>query len=212
MVDESVEIERVYVIPLRKAKRGKSSNAAPKAMKLVQGYLTRHMKVDDEKIWIDESLNQALWSQGKYTIPSKIRVRAVKFDDGVVEASLPELGFKKSRRELLKEEREKKEPILRRETEEEEAEAGEGVAGAEDFEIAPTADGEVKIKKKKAPKKKEPEEKPAAKKKKEKKSKKPKKAAEKKEKKPAAAQKKTPAKKSAKTAKKKPVKKPAKKK
>jgi len=167
MADESKEIERIYVVPLRKVKRGKSSNAAPKAVKTVRGFLTRHMKVKEEDIWIDDSLNKALWSKGKYKIPSKIRVRAVKFEDGVVEASLPELGFKKSRRELLKEEREKKEPILRREEVEEEGE----VTGAEDYEIAPAADGEVKIKKKKAPKKEKSEKeekKPAGKKKTEK--------------------------------------------
>ena len=160
------EIERIYVIPLRKAKIGRSSLAAPRAVKQVRSYLTKHMKVDSEDIWIDDSLNRELWSQGKYKIPSKIRVRAVKFEDGVVEATVPELGVKKSRRELLKEEKEKKTPILRREEEEAVEEAG--VAGAEEYDISPTADGEVKIKKKKAPKKekKETKKKPAKKEKK----------------------------------------------
>ena len=144
------EVERIFIIPLKKTGI-KSSKAAPSAVKRVKNYLTRHMKVEMENIWIDDSLNNALWSHGKYKMASKIRVKAVKFDDGVVEAYLPELEFKKSRRELLKEEREKKEPILRKE--EVEAEEGE-VAGAEDFDISPTAEGDVKIKKKKAPKKK----------------------------------------------------------
>jgi len=142
------EIERIYVIPLKKFGM-KSSTAAPTAVKRVKKYLTRHMKVEQEKIWIDDSLNNELWSRGKYKMPSKIRVKAVKFEDGVVEAYLPELTFKKSRRELLKEEKEKKEPILKKEEIGEEP--GEET-GAEDYEISPTADGEVKIKKKKAPK------------------------------------------------------------
>ena len=158
------EIEKIYVIPLKK-NNFKSSKAAPTAIKRVKDYLTRHMKVEKENIWMDDSLNNALWSKGKYNISSKIRVKAVKFDDGVVEAYLPELEFKKSRRELLKEEKEKKEPILRKEEAEEEAEEG-----AEDYEISPAADGEVKIKKKKAPKEKtdkekKPKEKAPAKKK-----------------------------------------------
>jgi hypothetical protein len=107
------------------------------------------MKVEEKDIWIDDSLNNALWSKGKYKMASKIRVKAVKFDDGVVEAYLPELEFKKSRRELLKEEKAKKEPILKKEEMEGE---GEGETGADDYEIAPAADGDVKIKKKKAPK------------------------------------------------------------
>lgn len=164
------EIERIYVIPLKKT-GFKSSKSAPAAVKRVKNYLTRHMKVEKKNIWIDDSLNSALWSQGKYKMPSKIRVKAVKFDDGVVEAYIPELEFKKSRRELLKEEREKKEPILKKE--EVAPEEAEGETGAEEYEIAPTADGEVKIKKKKAHKVKK-EEKPKKAKKQAKPEKKPK--------------------------------------
>jgi len=148
--DSSKEIERIYVVPLRKAKIGRSSRAAPRAVKHVRSFLNRHMKVDKEDIWIDDSINKELWSQGKYKIPNKIRVRAVKFEDGIVEVTLPEIGEKKSRREILKEEKEKKIPILRRE--EAEAPGAEASAGAEDYEITPTVDGEVKIKKKKEPK------------------------------------------------------------
>jgi len=146
------EIERIYVIPLKKV-RYKSSSAADSAIKVVRSFLTRHMKVEEDKVWIDDSLNNAIWAHGKYWVPSKIRVKAVKFDDGVVEAYIPELDFKKSRREILKEEKEKKEPILRKEEAEEGA--GEEGTGAEKYEVAPSGEGKVKIKKKKAPKKKE---------------------------------------------------------
>ncbi|OGS39799.1 MAG: hypothetical protein A3K77_03375 [Euryarchaeota archaeon RBG_13_31_8] len=151
------ELERIYIIPLRKNGYNQSK-AAPTAIKRVKHFLTRHMKVEEEKIWIDDSLNKAIWAQGKFKMPNKIRVKAVKFDDGVVEAYLPELEFKKSRRELLKEEREKKEPILRKE--EAEPEKAEGEAPTEkEYQITPTAEGDVKIKKKKAPKKKKSDEK-----------------------------------------------------
>lgn len=193
------EIERIYVIPLRKAKIGRSSLAAPRAVKVVRSYLTKHMKVDSDDVWIDDSLNRELWSRGKFKIPSKIRVRAVKFEDGVVEATVPELGEKKSRRELLKEEKEKKTPILRREEEEMGEEAG--VGGADEYDISPSADGEVKIKKKKTPKEEKPKEKketkkkPAKKKEGKKAEKKPKKSSKKTEK--TITKKKTPAKKPA---------------
>ena len=166
------EIEKIYVIPLKK-KGFKSSMAAPIAVKRVKQFLTKHMKVEAKDIWMDDSLNDALWTHGKYRMPSKIRVKAVKFDDGVVEAYLPELEFKKSRRELLKEEKEKKEPILIKEEPEPGEESGE-ISGTEDYEVSPTADGEVKIKKKKETKAKEE--------KGEKEEKKPEKASEKKEK------------------------------
>ena len=77
------EIERIYVIPLKKT-GFKSSKAAPTSIKRVKEYLTHHMKVETDKIWIDDSLNSALWSHGKFSMPSKIRVKAVKFEDGVL--------------------------------------------------------------------------------------------------------------------------------
>jgi large subunit ribosomal protein L31e len=154
--DSGKELERVYIIPLRRAKIGPTSRAAPRAIDDIRHFLMRHMKVEQKNVWIDDSLNKEIWAYGKFWVPSKIRVRAVKFEDGVVEATLPELGEKKSRREFLKEEKEKKTPILRREEEK----AEEAVPGAEGYDITPTGEGEVKIKKKKekAPKEKEAEE------------------------------------------------------
>ncbi len=160
------EVERIYIVPLRRAKIGPTSRAAPRAVDDIRHFLMKHMKVERKNVWIDDSLNKQIWSHGKFWVPSKIRVRAVKFEDGVVEATLPELGEKKSRREFLKEEKEKKTPILKREEEK----AEEAVPGAEGYDITPTGDGDVKIKKKKekAPKEKQVEEKeepkPAAKK------------------------------------------------
>jgi large subunit ribosomal protein L31e len=147
------ELERIYIIPLRRAKIGPTSRAVPRAVDDIRHFLMKHMKVEQKNVWIDGALNKQLWTHGKFWVPSKIRVRAVKFEDGVVEATLPEMGEKKSRREFLKEEKEKKTPILRREEEK----AEEAVPGAEGYDITPTGEGEVKIKKKKekAPKEKE---------------------------------------------------------
>ncbi|MEF8879442.1 MAG: 50S ribosomal protein L31e [Candidatus Thermoplasmatota archaeon] len=150
------EKERIYTIPLKK-KGFKSSNAADVAVRRVKNFLMKHMKVGTDQIWMDESLNHAIWSNGKYRMPNRLRVKAVKFEDGVVEASLPEFEFKKSRREILREEREKKTPILRREeVPEEEA---EGAPGTEGYEMVPGPDGEMKLKKKKKSSKKEETEK-----------------------------------------------------
>jgi len=154
--DSGKELERIYIIPLRRAKIGPTSRAAPRAIDDIRHFLMKHMKVEQKNVWIDDSLNKEIWAHGKFWVPSKIRVRAVKFEDGIVEATLPELGEKKSRREFLKEEKEKKTPILRREEEK----AKEAVPGAEGYDITPTGEGEVKIKKKKekAPKEEEPAE------------------------------------------------------
>lgn len=88
MADTVSELERVYTIPLRNAHHGKRSKRADRAVRDVRTFLVRNMKSED--IWISADVNEALWSRGKYTIPSKIRVRATRFSDGVVEVTLPE--------------------------------------------------------------------------------------------------------------------------
>ena len=50
----------------------------------------RHMKVDEEHVWLDTALNEKLWENGIRNPPSRIAVRAVKFDDGLVEVTLAE--------------------------------------------------------------------------------------------------------------------------
>jgi large subunit ribosomal protein L31e len=50
----------------------------------------RHMKAGPEDIWIDARVNEAVWARGIQKPPNKIRVKVIKFEDGLVEVSLPE--------------------------------------------------------------------------------------------------------------------------
>ena len=61
---------------------------APRAIREIKIFLTKHMKASEVKI--DESINHAIWARGIQKIPSKITVKAVKDDDGVVTATLAE--------------------------------------------------------------------------------------------------------------------------
>ena len=81
-------MERVYTIPLRNAKKVNRTIRAPRAIKEVQNFLIKHMKAEEVKL--DESINHMIWERGIQKIPSKITVKAVKDDDGVVEATLAE--------------------------------------------------------------------------------------------------------------------------
>ena len=83
-----VKMERVYTIPLRNVKEVKRTIRAPRAIREIKIFLTKHMKASDVKI--DESINHAIWERGIQKIPSKITVKAVKDDDGVVKATLAE--------------------------------------------------------------------------------------------------------------------------
>ncbi|HJQ93280.1 MAG TPA: 50S ribosomal protein L31e [Candidatus Thermoplasmatota archaeon] len=113
MADKTTELERIYTIPLRKTKDLVRSRRADLAVRDVKRFLSRHMK--SETIWLDSSVNEALWSNGKFSIPSRIRVRATRFNDGVVEVTLPESAATGSIRDTLQERREKaaEAPVLK---------------------------------------------------------------------------------------------------
>lgn len=85
----TIVTERVYSLRLRqKMKKYPRWLRTRKSTKYVRDFLSRHLKADPESIRIDESLNERIWSKGVQKPPARVKVRAVKFDDGVVEAEL----------------------------------------------------------------------------------------------------------------------------
>jgi len=84
-----VVVERVYSIRLRqKMKKYPRWLRAKKSVKYLRNFLSRHMKVEPENVKIDAKINEKLWERGAERVPARLRVRAVKFDDGVVEVEL----------------------------------------------------------------------------------------------------------------------------
>jgi|TARA_B100001250_G_scaffold150219_1_gene128733 large subunit ribosomal protein L31e len=108
MADDELMQERLYTIPLRKLHKVSRSRRAPVAMRMVEDFITRHMKPErdgevlrtsadarmgsgeDKQLFIDPPVNQFIWSRGIEKPPSKVRVRALKFEDGSVIVHLAE--------------------------------------------------------------------------------------------------------------------------
>jgi large subunit ribosomal protein L31e len=80
--------EQIYVIPLRGTRRAPRWKRSNVAIKDIRTYLAKHMKSEDVKL--DRSINERVWDRGAEKPPSRIRVRAMKFDDGQVQAELAE--------------------------------------------------------------------------------------------------------------------------
>ena len=80
--------EQIYIIPLRDVQHTPRWERGKRAMKAVRDFLARHMK--SEEIKLDQSINEAVWERGSHKPPSSIRVRAMKFEDGQVQAELAE--------------------------------------------------------------------------------------------------------------------------
>ncbi len=94
--------ERIYTIPLLRAKMAPRTRRAKKAVRLVKEFLQKHMKVEDVRI--DSSLNELIWSRGLRKVPSKVRVKAVKTEE-TVWAYTPEAEVKiEEKKEKRKEE------------------------------------------------------------------------------------------------------------
>ena len=84
-----IVVERVYSLRLKhKMKRYPRWLRAKKAVKYVRSFLSRHMKVEPENVKLDASINEKIWERGAQKPPAKIKIRAVKFDYGIVEAEL----------------------------------------------------------------------------------------------------------------------------
>lgn len=80
--------EQIYIIPLRVVEKMPRWKRGNRAIKEIRKYLTRHMK--SEEIKLDRSINEKVWERGIEKPPSKIRIRAMKFEDGQVQAELAE--------------------------------------------------------------------------------------------------------------------------
>ena len=83
--------ERVVTVPLRDAKAEPKHKRADRAMALVREHLARNFKVETGDVRLDASINEAVWERGRTNPPSKLRVRAARFDEEgerVVEAEL----------------------------------------------------------------------------------------------------------------------------
>jgi len=86
--DTKVEEERVYTIPLRAVRQVPRWRRSKRAMSEIRQYLAHHLSAEQDKVRLDRSINEKIWERGSKNPPNKITVRAMKFDDGVVEAEL----------------------------------------------------------------------------------------------------------------------------
>ena len=124
--------EKIYTIPLLRAKMAPRTKRAKKAVRLVKEFLAKHTKA--EVIKIDKSINEAIWARGLRKVPSKIRVKAVKIEDEIW-AYTPEAEVKIEKEKLPPEEtEEEKEEVKEVEEEMKEEQPEEAEKEAKEIE------------------------------------------------------------------------------
>ncbi len=83
--------ERIIIVPLRKVIDTPRTRRANKAIKIIRSHIAKHLKMDEENIWLDTPINEAVWARGRENPPNKLRVKTIKFkDQDLVEVTLPE--------------------------------------------------------------------------------------------------------------------------
>jgi len=139
--------EKLYTIPLSKAKTAPKIRRSAGAIKVIKDYLSRNLNIEMDSLHMDPSINEAIWSRGNKKIPSKVRVRVVQLEEGIIEASLPGVKTrseiemeleKKAKKEKEKEQKERE----RKETEKEKKKSSEAKEAGEKKE-GKTVDGAV---------------------------------------------------------------------
>jgi large subunit ribosomal protein L31e len=100
--EEFVE-ERIYTIPLSKAWILPRNKRAPKAMRIIKAFVTKHMKLEARReevyeegeeepreLIIDNEVNERIWRRGIEKPPRRVRIRAAKDKEGNVTVFLAE--------------------------------------------------------------------------------------------------------------------------
>ena len=98
--EEFVE-ERIYTIPLGKAWVRPRKKRAPRAMRIIKDFVTKHMKMDMRaeveeergempRLVVTNDVNEKVWSRSIEKPPRKIRVRVAKDNEGNVTVFLAE--------------------------------------------------------------------------------------------------------------------------
>ena len=97
-LEEEIVEEKFYTIPLGRAWISPRKKRAPKAMRIIKGFIKKHMKLrtevegeeEAEILVISNEVNEKIWSRGIEKPPRRIRVRAVKDKEGVITVLLAE--------------------------------------------------------------------------------------------------------------------------
>lgn len=91
--ERAEELEREFIVPLRASQHQPSRRRrAGHALTTIRRFVSRHMKGNLEDVWIDPRLNEHIWERGIQHIPRQVRVKAIRFEDGLIEVDLMETG------------------------------------------------------------------------------------------------------------------------
>ncbi|MFW9940685.1 MAG: 50S ribosomal protein L31e [Candidatus Thorarchaeota archaeon] len=78
---EEIIDERIYIVPLAKARNGPRNKWAKKSIRYLREFMNRHFK--PESLIISQEVNERIWERGIQKPPRKLKVRVTKNIDGL---------------------------------------------------------------------------------------------------------------------------------
>jgi large subunit ribosomal protein L31e len=81
-IKEEIIDERIYTVPLAKARKGPRTKRANKAVRYLREFMEQHFK--PESLVISQEVNEAIWARGIQKPPRKLKIRATKNIEGLV--------------------------------------------------------------------------------------------------------------------------------
>ncbi len=96
------KLERIYTVPLGDAYSAVRNNRAPRAVKILRAFLTKHMKADE--VFLSEALNKFIWERSIQKPPRKVKVRVIK-EDMIARAYLADEKIEEPKKEEKKAEK-----------------------------------------------------------------------------------------------------------
>jgi large subunit ribosomal protein L31e len=99
--EEEIVEEKIYTVPLGRSWIGPPNRRAARAVRIVRGFVVRHMKFErggekegeeeePKRLVISNEVNERIWGRGIQKPPRKIRIRAAKDKEGNVTVYLAE--------------------------------------------------------------------------------------------------------------------------
>lgn len=100
------KLERIYTVPLGKAYEVMRGRRTRRAVKLLRKFAGRHMKTEEENVFLSNALNNYLWKRSIQKPPRRVKVRLIK-ENGKVRAYLADEKIEEKKAEPKKEEKPK---------------------------------------------------------------------------------------------------------
>lgn len=89
MVENQYTDEIILNVSLKEARDSSVTRRADSAISVLKEKISRYVKIDEGKIWLDSKVNEAIWARGRKRIPSALKVKIIKLSDGTAEVVLP---------------------------------------------------------------------------------------------------------------------------